>query len=797
MQTTPSASAIRKKAGIALLLISCLYMAAAAQTHPLQGAPNEMLVNGSFAKGMLESNDPWKWIVNAHPNVAMSLENGALRMRRLKKDGFSNVRQDAPRELEFRYRLSFKAKVEGRGTLVYGGHGLLAENQNFTQRSESRELGPCDWTQVSMDFEIPESESGYFVDRVGVFFHLKDERTTAHISSVSLTPVAEPSILTKEIFLADDDQKVLCGGIQLSPGASCYEVRAARILRSFLYNLYGAIVPVVWEPQAANPGKGRIFIGEAALNAGILKGADIGQLGEGGYLVLEKGGSLGIAGKDGSGTISGVYAFLEKHGVKFLAAGEEEWLAPISPLIKDLRLSRSPAFEFRLGGDCSLGYMDKRILGSPRDAGVRFSYWAHTADLMVNYNFYHKDHPEYFALTKKGERQKYPEGHTDFSCLHLCMSNPEVQRIALQSMLRWIELQPERKYFMVSQGDYEPWCECEKCRAMDPDSESRTDRLLTFVNGIAKEVAKMHPDKRILTLAYTKALQAPIHVKPESNVIVMFCPCGDEGGACQSHAFCECNSGLWRKLNDWLKLCPGQMYVFDYPGGAKCPMDVFGSFYAMADKIRFYSKNGIMGISFCGSPAAFTALFNNVMSQLLWDPNLDLEGAIDEFMERYYGNAAPMMREWFDLIHREVRERPVHHLKATASGLVTGNLARRGYFILDEAAKSAGGNPKLLKRINDEKIHLLFSDLNERNPMNGLVIVDDVFTSKLAELLRLAAERRITTFDRKDWKSRGAAEWLREIANLRLEGEAGSSWWKDRRIEEFLKNPKSLPENPM
>ena len=53
------------------------------------------------------------------------------------------------------------------------------------------------------------------------------------------------------------------------------------------------------------------------------------------------------------------------------------------------------------------------------------------------------------------------------------------------------------------------------------------------------------------------------------------------------------------------------------------------------------------------------------MAKLLWDAKTDVNKALDEFHQAYYGNAAKPMRAYFDLMHRQMRMPPNglgHHL---------------------------------------------------------------------------------------------------------------------------------------
>ena len=565
---------------------------------------------------------------------------------------------------------------------------------------------------------------------------------------------------------------------------------AAEELRKYIKEFFGANLPILPLAQGEKDLSGRILVGEAAIRAAVTTEEQVKAVGEGGYLIRSADGCLAIAGGSADGTVNGVYAFLEEMGAKFLSA--DVHLAPAQKLaiVPEMSLSRSPAFKFRCDfAPDQPGYTHQYVIGNPRELGSRHS-WVHTADFLLEYEKYHTEHPEYFALMKDGRRLE-PDPKSWRFDVHVCMSNPQVRAEAAKNLLAWIEAQPQRKYFMVSQGDGrgDKWCQCKQCQAQDAvPGKVMTDRLLEFVNHLARQVAAIYPDKVLFTLSYTEATgPVPVRVKPEPNVRVMYCPYPWDWG-CQSHAFCEQNSKGMKDLADWISLCPKQVFIFDYPVGYKMPLEIFGSFYAMVDKIKYYAKNGIEGIQFCGSPRNFNALFKYVMNLLMWDAETDAERAIDEFMRLYYGReAGPLIREYFDFIYREIRERPVHQMcEGNNPGLVNEEFAIKGYEIFDRAMEAVGNNELYRQRLLDEKLFLLFSDLNNHHKVNGIALKDlEGYSQKLAEFTRIAREKQLKSHERR----KSMPEFFWNTARIRF---SVDPWYSDPKVDEFLKNPMAM-----
>ncbi len=76
-----------------------------------------------------------------------------------------------------------------------------------------------------------------------------------------------------------------------------------------------------------------------------------------------------------------------------------------------------------------------------------------------------------------------------------------------------------------------------------------------------------------------------------------------------------------------------------------------------------YRRNGVVGMFLQGDIAPgcnteFCELKSYLLAKLLWDPAVNAGAIIREFQEAYYGKAAPSIREYLELTHREVREAP-------------------------------------------------------------------------------------------------------------------------------------------
>jgi len=582
-----------------------------------------------------------------------------------------------------------------------------------------------------------------------------------------------------------------------------YERRAARELTKYLKAINGKELPT--EAYKAGVDKnGAVLIGRAVVKAGLIASAELQSVKPDGYIVVSDGRTVGIAGYRGVGDVYGVYGFLRRLGLKIYAPDCK--IVPKLPTLTVgvFRISDSPAFEMRYNHRLhpELGWTPRLDCPRPREADPKAGRsWDHTHGYQVPRYLYFEEHPEYWA---KDEQNRMLETSKPGQ-LHLCLSHPEVRKIAAERVADWVDKTPLGRFYCVTQGDGAAWCRCPRCTALDPEPGAKlkryplylADRLLDYVNPIANRIAEKHPDDIVLTFAYTPATQPPPRrVKPAPNVRVMFCPYPTENGAkCSSHdLFCEQNKGALEDLRGWLAWCPHNMYIYDYVRGFQCRYAPFGSFYAMVSKIKFYHEHGIKGIYLCGArPQQFGALFEYVIGRLLWHPELDPEPLIDEFMPAYYGAAAPHMRAFFDFFYARIHDKdnPVHQGCERANpGLVTPEFAAAAYPIFARARQAVRADPTLLKRVELEELcGVLWSDLDE-NTKEKLVsdgTVNEKLLAKLKRLNHLCRQHGARDFVR---KTKGKV-WITATFGIPVDAEP---WWSDPVVKKLLARKMTVAE---
>lgn len=129
------------------------------------------------------------------------------------------------------------------------------------------------------------------------------------------------------------------------------------------------------------------------------------------------------------------------------------------------------------------------------------------------------------------------------------------------------------------------------------------------------------------------------------------------------------------------------------------------------DDIRFFENHNVIGVFEQGDPANLNGDFGSlrtwVMSHLLWNPALDEKQLINEFMNGYYGKAAPYLISYLDLIHSAFLKlnKPLSCYNRDFSflGIEEMNKATQ---LFAEAESVVAKNPVIIKRIQAAKLPL-------------------------------------------------------------------------------------------
>ena len=288
------------------------------------------------------------------------------------------------------------------------------------------------------------------------------------------------------------------------------------------------------------------------------------------------------------------------------------------------------------------------------------TYGGHTYPRACPAAKYFKDHPEYFALIS-GVRVADPVNPS------LCISNPDVERLIIEELLRNYDLGAE--VCELGQQDGFRGCECKNCRAY-AGSGSWCEKLWLFHAGIARKIEKLRPGKKVLIISYGPTVPPPQGFRTfPDNVMVEVC----HGDDARFSAF----TGEWR--------APQGITTYTYLWGSY-PRPGYTpklNFARAALTARRFFRYGVKGMYRCGfgelfgldGPAYY--VFNRVLER----PEADVGALVGEYCDWSYGAAADLMRRFHDALDRRLQ---VHGLieegwpADAGKGLATYRNARDG-----------------------------------------------------------------------------------------------------------------------
>ncbi len=501
--------------------------------------------------------------------------------------------------------------------------------------------------------------------------------------------------------------------IVTSQYASSCERHAAAELQKYIYESTGVCVPY-FSDRCPRRGA-EIAVGAPPRD---YPGVDVTTVGEEGFFIrTDPAGNLFIRGGSPRGTLYGVYRFLEKFlGFRCFRRDIETIDTRDELILPEIDLCETPAFEYREayfrfafdGEFCAKNRLNSNMAEiSPEEGGhTKFFNFHHSFEDLVPTAVYFEEHPEYFSEIDGVRRGK----------TQLCLSNPEVVKVATEGVFRWIRENPECRVFSVAQNDNQAFCTCAHCRALAERDGAQSGPMIRFVNAIAREVAEAYPQVLLHTFAYQYTREAPKNVIPEPNVIVRLCniECArNKPFSILAEDPANPASEFLKNIREWSAICH-RLYLWDYCTNFNNYLQPFPDINNLAENIRFYRDCGIRGVleqgNFSyGGGAALDDLKSYVIAKLLWNPDEDVSRLIREFTDGVYGQAAEAMRAYIDRICEAAGgEIPLHIFDRPSAAYLTDALLDECAVIFDRA-EAAAENETIRERVRRERLSIEFT----------------------------------------------------------------------------------------
>ncbi|MBQ7651281.1 MAG: DUF4838 domain-containing protein [Victivallales bacterium] len=347
--------------------------------------------------------------------------------------------------------------------------------------------------------------------------------------------------------------------------------------------------------------------------------------------------------------------------------------------------------------------------GIPASLGGSFNYGppyhCHTFSKYVPTEEYMESHPEYFSLVNGKRVGGFYQGH-------LCLSNPELKPLMLKKLLKYIEDGeaqakkdgvPAPRLYDISMNDNKKFCTCDNCME-NVKKYGRSGEYIRFLNYFAEEVAKVHPEILLTTLAYFDTEEPPKGgVRAAKNLAVKLC---DTSTSQAISIFTERNKGFREKIEAW-KLAADNLFIWDYSiiYGKNITGLPFPSEMYYGEQCKFYHENNVTGIFWEHEHPSKGDLYELkyfLECKMMEDPYQDADALIQLFMDRYYGPASKYALQYRRRIYEEAKAKNanVPWFPGIAHfSYISNDLCVECEAILDKAEAAVKGDAQLFRRV--------------------------------------------------------------------------------------------------
>lgn len=291
-------------------------------------------------------------------------------------------------------------------------------------------------------------------------------------------------------------------------------------------------------------------------------------------------------------------------------------------------------------------------------------------------------HPEYLAMVN-GERK----GN------QLCVSNPEVIKLAIRYAQEYFDKHPEADMIGVGPDDGGGYCSCTECAAK---WKNPGDMAFYLANEVAKALQESHPGKMVGIYAYNWHCDPP-SFQLESNVYVEL----------TTALLLNTRYGFEELLKLWPKKCR-YFGLYDYWAvydwiRDRLPSGRTGNTHYVSEKLPYYIKHGICSLSAeSGNSWGSQGLGYYLAARVLWNLKTDVEKLKEDFYLKAFGPAKDVMRRYYERI--DLANKP----------FIGPTFYRFCINDLEEAEKLAAGNPEILERIEQLKQYHVFLYLRRK-----------------------------------------------------------------------------------
>jgi hypothetical protein len=369
---------------------------------------------------------------------------------------------------------------------------------------------------------------------------------------------------------------------------------------------------------------------------------------------------------DDQGTLRATYDFLERFcGIRFYGPKAESVVFPVQPTleIQSADIRREPSIKHASGSQTYDWPIMRGQYGNPsRDELELYSRRLRWGGIPWYTNHTLHGYPSRFP------RAQFPEFYANSDIL--CFSSAALAKRVAQDAVDYfdgrqvpgLDLPKGSAYYPVVPHDAARYCQCDQCKSLldagrnnvarsaggvDLFNDGRSSLLwFTFVNQVARELKKTHPDKYLSTLAYENYFWHP-GIAIESNVAVAPCL------VVRNHWHETYRDNELTHYRKWVQ-DKNASFVWNYYCFPEEPAVIRGwkcfpgfMIHHEGKLIQQFARDGVQGVFLCGIGEQVDYYLS---LKLYDDPTRDLDALLAEFFQLYFGRAARPMKRFYTLI---------------------------------------------------------------------------------------------------------------------------------------------------
>ncbi len=485
-------------------------------------------------------------------------------------------------------------------------------------------------------------------------------------AGIAIMAAPDGEIATK----AAADSKFISGGktaytIVHDDAINDTEMQAVSEFIAIMYQGTGCQITTVTDAEVEWDENAKyICIGENDYSKAAGVSVDKTKVNSNGYRIETKGNSAFILGGGPWGTVWGVYDFFgEQLGYHYYFDDEikyDEAKCEESDLVAIDKYD-SPDWEWRIAGDGEV------FNSKSKRTRFRLQENADVFSTTAKINFCHTYfYPGDSSLGFVPKAECWAEHRNWYSVDEqtLCFTrDPEgLAKQVMKGIIECINTTPgDTVNIHFSQPDNSNWCTCASCSEVIDKWGAKSATNILFMKDylsplITEYVNANCPEKNVIVyiFAYWATKEPPVftdaqinELKMPSNIGVQYCTSFPERTPVKEHEPAMVDA--WGKLTDNFAVYD---YAENFNGGPGAYFTHFNDYNRLASNIKyFYEQGGTIHYNLQAhnnqANSDWSRLHIYLQSALTWDVNADVNALTEDFMDNYYKEAAPYMKEWF------------------------------------------------------------------------------------------------------------------------------------------------------